>query len=763
MPDTIARPATAGRGAAARVAAAPTRTPARVLLLAMTVFIIYGSLFPFDWTAQPLPLSSFLAEHDLFANTGDALDNFFLFIPFGIALQASFARPRARVLGALLGVLVLAIGIQLVQLWLPSRTASVSDAAWNTFGMAAGMLLAARAQALFEAQLAAHAGTRDNFLLCLVIIWLCYESFPFVPTLDLGELRSHVKTVVFAPPFELGRMLQHGVAAALGGIAMMHTGWLRRPGRGLLGLGALALALEVLVAYGQLRRETLLGIVLGLGGGYLAAQGGVRRAAALALPLAFAMYLYTVLTPYRGQGLDASFTFTPFSHLLWHSTLGELPPAAFEALAIGAMLWAGLRLKRGPALAWCLLLLLLLLLLEWVRVVVRGYHGDTTSLVMGLMLAPCAAVLRPTARAPVAAAPEAEPARTAPPPDAPQVLATRTPVLPLLPLAGGIAGLTLAMWTLVHLPGIPYNLAKLFGNHAWLGAAVFSLALLWMGGGAWLAACAVLRLDARRRAGVLWLPLLLAGIALVSFALVDVATPEIMLNKIIGAPDLYRRIVEDGYWGEAWRMRMHVAPRGLAEAAERVVRYVALYSAFMIPLVVALLGLQSHGRRPRIILSAVWLLPFWILAKFVILDWAITDNLDELVAEGGSFWLAGVLVLYGVNVALLAGGGLRRWMPLAGITALFAGAGWFLFHAALADVVINNGRVFSGVQFLLGETRTALLSPWALFGRWCALYLGAVAVSVFGACLARRALPGPVTPPGRRKTHRIISEAARQA
>jgi len=273
----------------------------------------------------------------------------------------------------------------------------------------------------------------------------------------------------------------------------------------------------------------------------------------------------------------------------------------------------------------------------------------------------------------------------------------------------------------------------------------------------------VLRLDARRRAGVLWLPLLLAGIALVSFALVDVATPEIMLNKIIGAPDLYRRIVEDGDWGEAWRIRMHVAPRGLAEAAERVVRYVALYSAFMIPLVVALLGLQSHGRRPRIILSAVWLLPFWILAKFVILDWAITDNLDELVAEGGSFWLAGVLVLYGANVAMLAGGGLRRWPLLAGVTALCAGAGWFLFHAAMADVVINNGRVFSGVQFLLGETRTALLSQWALFGRWCALYLGAVAVSASGVLLARPALPGPVMPVRRRKTRRVISESAPQA
>jgi hypothetical protein len=78
-------------------------------------------------------------------------------------------------------------------------------------------------------------------------------------------------------------------------------------------------------------------------------------------------------------------------------------------------------------------------------------------------------------------------------------------------------------------------------------------------------------------------------------------------------------------------------------------------------------------------------------------------------------------------------------------------AGWFLFGAAMSSVVINNGRVFSGVQFLLGENRTALLSSWALFGRWSALYLGTVAVSTLGVLLSRRALPGPAVPARRRK------------
>jgi hypothetical protein len=164
-----------------------------------------------------------------------------------------------------------------------------------------------------------------------------------------------------------------------------------------LGLGLLAVGLEVLVAYGSLRRETLLGIVAGLAAGFLIAHRARARSHDVAFVLALGAYLVTVLTPYRGQMLDAGFTLTPFSRLIWRGVLSEVPPAAFEALAIGSMLWAGM---AGPApwrqrpLLWCALVLLMLVVLEWVRVVVVGLHGDTTTLAMALVLAPAAVALR---------------------------------------------------------------------------------------------------------------------------------------------------------------------------------------------------------------------------------------------------------------------------------------------------------------------------------------------------------------------------------
>jgi VanZ family protein len=707
--------------------------PARLFLAAVVAFIVYGSLFPFDFSGQAQSLESFFAESHIFANRADAIDNFILFLPLGVAVHLAFRSYAARATAVLLSVLLLALGIQLLQLYLPSRIASVADAFWNIAGLGAGLLVAARVRHAFRAQLSADNAHRDLFLVCLVLLWFLYESFPFVPTLDIGLLRAHVKSVVFAPPFEPMRLFQHGLAATLAGIAVTRMGMLRRPLAGVIGLGVVAVGLEVLVAYGSLRRETLLGIVAGLAAGFVVGERASARRHDVVLAMALGAYLITVLTPYRGQTLDGGFTLTPFSHLVWRGALKEVPPAAFEALAIGTMLWAGM---AGPArwrqrpLLWSALVLLLLLVLEWVRVAIVGVHGDTTTLAIALMLAPAAVALRADVGEPAA---EAE----LPPPPQSTRLAH-----PLLPLAVTAAALTLAMWLVLQLPGIPYNLKKLFGEHALAGAAVFSLALLWLGSGPWLAARAVLLLDARRRHGAFWTPLMVIGLALVSYALVNLATPAIMIEKIIGAPDLYRRVVDDNYWGEAWRAGLAGWPRVAVDPAERLVRFVALYAVFAIPLLIGLAAIARRDRRARVIVLALCLLPFWVLAKYVVLDWAITDNLTELVVDGGAFYLAVAVGLFAANAVLLGGGMARRSVLLAA-TAAPLGMSWVLLNQAIETVVINGGRVFGGLQFLLGQDRTTLLSAPELFARWGALYLAALAAVVSGIVLARRLRPLP--------------------
>ena len=129
----------------------------------------------------------------------------------------------------------------------------------------------------------------------------------------------------------------------------------------------------------------------------------------------------------------------------------------------------------------------------------------------------------------------------------------------------------------------------------------------------------------------------------------------------------------------------------------------------------------------------------------MVLDWAISDNLTELVAPGGAVLLAAVIALFAVNaVALVAYRRGGRTVPvLALLTAALCCAGWWLLGQGIEEVVVKYGSVFGGMQFLLGQDRTTLLSAPALFGRWSALYLAVLAVAAGGALLAMRLLPLP--------------------
>ncbi|MFZ6750184.1 VanZ family protein [Undibacterium sp. Ren11W] len=745
-----------------------SRLPAWVFFCAVVVFIIYGSLFPFDFQATPMPFDRFLEEWHLFQNIPDVLDNFLLFVPLGIALHASFKSQGARIVASFFSILILAFGIQIVQLYLPSRTASLSDAFWNTVGMGVGLLIAARVWRALQKRLI-HADTaapqHDYFPMLLVLCWFFYESFPFVPTLDIGLLRDHVKSAVFAPPFELMRLTQHWLAATLAGCAVLKVHCLRPRRLNLLVIGAAAIFMEVFVAYGSLRRETLLGIGLGLCSAYgleMSLKSQTRHAI---FWLALGTYLLTIFTPYRAQPWDASFTFTPFSNLLWHGITKDIPPVAFETLAIGIMMWSGsLRAGRKQAFLsiWVVCILALLSLLEVLRVFFVGYHGDTTPLIVALVLSPFAISASTMARmddvevSGFASAVHAEQEndtsqliRSGQTSDSALSVAPPAPVSSVTAashwrwLLGASLTLTAAFWILLHLPGIPYNLRKIFGEQMLLGSSIFSLVLLWLGIGPWWLAQTIIRRNAQKRHILLWTPLALLAMALISLGLLYFSTPEIMLNKIIGAPDLYRRVVTENYWGEAWRLRFSVMPVALIETLETSLRYCALYSLFMIPLTLAVLALPNSKRLARLMGYSLFLAPFWYAAKLVVIEHAITDNLVELIAPNGIVFLAAIIALLALHASLLTEHlyRARTYIKPGLISLAILPVSWYLLNQGIDTLIVKDGLVFSGIQFILGENRTALISEFSLFMRWCLLYTSAVAVIVMGMLLAMRIFP----------------------
>ncbi len=134
-----------------RIEAAPRLHPA--WLLAILVFIIYGSLVPLDFHPHSLAWAWDQFQHTPMLNLGiesraDWIANGVLYLPAGFLLAERFVgRLRGLALGSalLLSVATLALiafGVEFTQLFFPPRTVSQNDLLAETIGGGLGVLLA---------------------------------------------------------------------------------------------------------------------------------------------------------------------------------------------------------------------------------------------------------------------------------------------------------------------------------------------------------------------------------------------------------------------------------------------------------------------------------------------------------------------------------------------------------------------------------------------------------------------------------------------
>jgi len=170
---------------------------------------------------------------------------------------------------------------------------------------------------------------------------------------------------------------------------------------------------------------------------------------------------------------------------------------------------------------------------------------------------------------------------------------------------------------------------------------------------------------------------------------------------------------------------------------ELIGRFAALFGAASILLTGgtllagALGGLEGFGRA-----FLRWLfvgLPLLLVAHLVVVVWADTDNLTELMAGGGglasSFWLsAWVLSLAagGAALAQLLAPGARRGTAvlLAAASVPFA---WMAVSLGTAPAIAKYGAVFSALQFLLSSDRAHYAAGSALIARYVAAHAAALA------------------------------------
>ena len=198
------------------------------LLLLIAALISYGSLYPFHFAANDNWLREAVAlftAPELRMSRGDLVGNLLLFAPYGlVAVLLSHARrPPHTSAGGLVPLLVLglllALALQLTQLWVPSRVPALSDVAANGAGMLLGATTAGLAHKLFPAAAThplRHTASMPHAFApaVLMLLWLSYQWFPLVPTLDLQNIINALKPLLRAPQIDGVRTLHTALAWA---------------------------------------------------------------------------------------------------------------------------------------------------------------------------------------------------------------------------------------------------------------------------------------------------------------------------------------------------------------------------------------------------------------------------------------------------------------------------------------------------------------------------------------------------------------------
>lgn len=293
------------------------------------------------------------------------------------------------------------------------------------------------------------------------------------------------------------------------------------------------------------------------------------------------------------------------------------------------------------------------------------------------------------------------------------------------PAWAAVAGVAMlgGVLALAHVPGVPYNVRELLGADGapWLAMLFGIWLLLWSGS----PAVVVNMASPSRRVPFGRTFATLLGWPLVSAVMLLFAAPLESVHDVVGTPV---------FGGVVWP------------------ELVARLSVLMLgPIWAFALGHAALGRSVRkkwasgtalhLLLHGLWVIPLW---HGVVVNWAATDNLTELMSGGGDLVATLCLMGYGVLAGAAAtptlmavATGEGRWWRLAVVWSLVSlWPGWLLLQAGTESVILKYGKAFSALQFLLSPGRDAYAEDADLFLRFAAAHMGLLCLLAAGLFVA---------------------------
>lgn len=320
----------------------------RELWLGFVILITYGSIYPANFQMHlfdSASLAIFLKSCCGAPHSGDVLANFLLFVPFGffgiLAAHRTIVGISWAAYVCILGTL-LALVLQLVQIYLPSRDANLQDVVWNFIGIFGGVLLGLSVKNHFlqPTRLSSY------FLLVpwvLIIAWLTYRLIPFVPAMDFQSVKDSLKPLYLNPELIPKNIFHDTVAWCL-------IAYFLRAGRRfssydiyLPQLILLTFFLEILIITNVVSASNVVGAVLAI----ILWRGVLRRIPQcenVLVLLLFSMLIFVGLAPFTQYPEAVTFNWLPFHGFLGGSMYINSQAACEKVFLYGSLvylLWKG--------------------------------------------------------------------------------------------------------------------------------------------------------------------------------------------------------------------------------------------------------------------------------------------------------------------------------------------------------------------------------------------------------------------------------------
>ena len=376
-----------------------------VLFITVAVALIYGTLFPLSGWQMPVESiwAQFVTKNDRIG-FGDFVTNLIVYIPFGFAFAMMLSKRSSgllRIIAATGAGFLFSLSLEVCQGLLPGRVSSLYDLLLNTIGAALGAVAALSLTPNNSLGRIVHKlrvdyvkpGVLPSLGIVIACLWMSAHLVPFVPSLDIGNLKQGLKPFVLLfsgdRPFSLRSGTEYLCASFVIALVLREA-CRRRPGRFIrIVLFILAvIGLKVLIVGRQLTPEALIGTAIGLGLAHLGRNRSRRRMRMTA------MGALILLICIQGLAVDPArvaavgrFNWIPFRGHFVNNIIGmaDLIAGAWPYCALVFLAWASRWTSKVTLIGGLLGITALSFGLEWRQQFLPGRLADITDVIIPLL------------------------------------------------------------------------------------------------------------------------------------------------------------------------------------------------------------------------------------------------------------------------------------------------------------------------------------------------------------------------------------------